>query len=97
MIYNALLKTDLKPIKPYGAYYMMTNCKDFMDKHNIKNSLELAHYLIKEIGIATVPGLAFYPDEDDNIDARFQTRFCFCKKEETLRKAIERLESISVK
>ena len=90
-LYNALKKTDLVPIKPYGAYYIITNCKAYMERNNLKNSLELALNLIKSIGIATVPGSSFYANPKDG---QYQTRFCFCKKKETLQKVVENLEKI---
>jgi aspartate/methionine/tyrosine aminotransferase len=92
ILYNALLETPLQPIKPYGAYYMMTNCEIYMKKYKLKNSYELAIHLIKNFGIATVPGFSFYADLKEG---QFQTRFCFCKKEETLNSAIENLKRIA--
>ncbi len=92
ILYNALIQTDLQPIKPDGAYYIMTNCENYMSKHNLKNALDLALHLIKDVGIATVPGSSFYSDPKDG---QTQTRFCFCKKEETLQLAAERLMKIS--
>lgn len=90
-LYNALVRTDLKPIKPDGAYYIMTNCHDYMDKHDLKDSLDLALHLVKHGGIATVPGSSFYADTEKG---KYQTRFCFCKKEETLNAAITKLKNL---
>jgi aspartate/methionine/tyrosine aminotransferase len=91
ILYCALKKTDLQPINPDGAYYIMTNCEEYMKKYNLNNSYDLALHLIKNIGIATVPGSSFYADP---INGQFQTRFCFCKKEETLKKAVLYLEKL---
>ncbi len=90
-LYKALKNTDLKPIKPFGAYYIMTNCTEYMGKNNLNNSLDLAMHLIKNVGIATVPGSSFYADPKEG---QFQTRFCFCKKEETLKSAALNLNKI---
>lgn len=90
-LYNALKYTDLQPIKPYGAYYIMTNCTEYMGQNNLNNSLDLAMHLIKNVGIATVPGSSFYANPKDG---QFQTRFCFCKKEETLKSAAKNLKKI---
>ncbi len=92
-LYNALKETDLQPIKPQGAYYIMTNCEKYMEKHDLKTSTELALYLIKNIGIATVPGSSFYASEKDG---ETQTRFCFCKKPETLNEAKRKLEKLAI-
>ena len=52
------------------------------------NDIEFAKYLVKEIGVAAVPGSSFYRDARDG--AR-QVRFAFCKKLETLDAAAEKL------
>lgn len=91
VLFFALKKTDIQPIKPDGAYYIITNCEDYMKQHKLKNSFDLALHLVKNIGIATVPGSSFYADPKGG---QFQTRFCFCKKEETLQKAIQCLKRI---
>jgi aminotransferase len=91
-LYNALIETPLQPIKPNGAYYIMTNCQDYMKKHNLKNSYDLAIHLVDNVGIATVPGSSFYADLKNG---QFQTRFCFCKKPETMNTAIKYLKKIA--
>ncbi len=91
-LYNVLKQTDLRPIKPDGAYYIMTNCENYMSQNELKNSVELALHLIKNIGIATVPGSSFYANPKDG---QFQTRFCFCKKEETLQAAKNKIKKIA--
>ena len=90
-LYNALKNTDLKPIKPFGAYYIMTDCNEYVGQNNLNNSLDLAMHLIKNVGIATVPGSSFYADPKGG---QFQTRFCFCKKQETLKSAALNLKKI---
>jgi aminotransferase len=48
-------------------------------------------YLVKEIGVATVPGSSFYRDPRDGAQ---QVRFAFCKKDETLDAAAQRLQKL---
>ncbi len=91
-LYYALLETELHPYKPEGAYYIMCECSDFMQKHRLPNSLDLAFFLVKKIGIATVPGSSFYSDPSYG---QLQIRFCFCKNPETLQKARSYLSKIS--
>ena len=43
-----------------GAYYVMTDISDF----GFANDIEFTKYLIREIGVAVVPGSSFYHDED---------------------------------
>jgi len=46
--------------------------------------------ITREFGVATIPVSAFYQSgKDDKV-----VRFCFCKKEETLEKAVERLAKV---
>jgi aminotransferase len=58
------------------------------------NDVEFASYLVKEIGIACVPGSSFYKHPKDGSQ---QVRFAFCKKPETLHEAAQRLERLRQK
>jgi aspartate/methionine/tyrosine aminotransferase len=73
--------------KPRGAYYIMTDISNF----GFPNDVEFARYLVKEIGVAAVPGSSFYHDSADGAQ---QLRFTFCKKESTLAAAEERLAKL---
>ena len=49
--------------------------------------MEFARWLTKEYGVATIPVSAFYHNKkDDKL-----IRFCFAKKEETLKNAVDQL------
>jgi methionine aminotransferase len=53
----------------------------------MKPDKDLAIRLTKEYGVTTIPVSAFYKNgKDDKV-----IRFCFCKREETLQKAVEKL------
>lgn len=67
--------------KPHGAYYIMSDAAAVMQRTGHLNDNDFARWLIKEVGVAAVPGSSFYRDPNDG---RTQLRFCFCKKEETL-------------
>lgn len=75
--------------QPGGAYYVMTNVSRF----GFTSDSELAQYLIKEIGVATVPGSSFYIDP---ATAPQTLRFCFSKRDETLFEADRRLARLPV-
>ncbi|MCL5025848.1 MAG: aminotransferase class I/II-fold pyridoxal phosphate-dependent enzyme [Chloroflexi bacterium] len=64
---------------PAGAYYIMTDISDF----GFESDVAMAHYLVKDIGVATVPGSSFYHDE---ALGRQKIRFCFAKRMETLQR-----------
>jgi aspartate/methionine/tyrosine aminotransferase len=71
---------------PDGAYYVMTDISGFDE-----SDVTLAHRMVREVGLATVPGSSFYLDPQRG---RKQIRFSFPKKMETLRRAAERLKSL---
>lgn len=76
---------------PDGAYYIMTDAATLIKKHGLDNDDAFARWMIRDVGIATVPGSSFYQDPKDG---KSQIRFCFCKKEETLAAAEEKLLSL---
>jgi len=72
---------------PGGAYYIMTDIRIF----GFADDVEFARYLVKEIGVAAVPGSSFYRNP---ALGRTKLRFCFCKKDETLDEADRRLAKL---
>jgi aspartate/methionine/tyrosine aminotransferase len=73
---------------PKGAYYIMADFSPL----DADNDLEFTRYLVKDVGVAVVPGSSFFHDPSSG--SRY-IRFCFCKKDETLQAASERLRKIS--
>jgi aspartate/methionine/tyrosine aminotransferase len=73
--------------KPLGAYYIMTDIRTF----GFADDVEFARYLVKDVGVAAVPGSSFYKSSNEG---RTKLRFCFCKKDETLSEADRRLEKL---
>jgi aminotransferase len=53
--------------------------------------VEFTRHLIQKVGVACVPGSSFYSRPE--LGAR-QVRFCFCKKDETLEAAADRLRKL---
>jgi aspartate/methionine/tyrosine aminotransferase len=74
---------------PGGAYYIMTDIGAF----GFASDVEFARYLVREIGVAAVPGSSFYHDPEHG---RTKLRFCFCKRDETLAEADRRLAGLTV-
>jgi aspartate/methionine/tyrosine aminotransferase len=73
--------------RPDGAYYVMTDTSAF----GFENDIEFTRHLVREVGVACVPGSSFYSRPE--LGAQ-QVRFCFCKKDETLEAAAERLQKL---
>ena len=77
--------------KPSGAYYILTDVTRFMKATGIPDDYAFAMYLIKEVGVATVPGSSFYAHTELG---RTKIRFCFPKTDDMLREAGERLQKL---
>ncbi|HKP86409.1 MAG TPA: aminotransferase class I/II-fold pyridoxal phosphate-dependent enzyme [Blastocatellia bacterium] len=86
-ILRVLKDTGFTCFDPDGAYYVMTDISAF----GYDDDLEFARFLVKEIGVAVVPGSSFYHEPQLG---RHQVRFTFCKKDETLSAAEERLQRL---
>jgi aminotransferase len=87
-LHPALVEAGFKAYLPRGAYYIMTDINNF----GFSDDVSFARYLVKDIGVAAVPGSSFYSDPARG--AR-QVRFAFCKTETTLREAAHRLRRIA--
>jgi aspartate/methionine/tyrosine aminotransferase len=74
--------------KPQGAYYIMTEYPDV----GIRDDVEFARHLVEKIGVAAVPASSFYRKGDP--EAKRMIRFCYPKKDETLREAGRRLQKL---
>ncbi|MER3430451.1 MAG: aminotransferase [Blastocatellia bacterium] len=72
---------------PEGSYYVMADISTF----DFADDIEFTRHLIREIGVAAVPGSSFYSNP---VNGSKQVRFCFCKKDETLEEAARRLERL---
>ena len=83
-----LTRAGFRCFKPRGAYYIMTDISAF----GFPDDIAFAKYLVKEIGVAAVPGSSFYRRA---ADGRTHLRFTFCKKETTFQAAAERLAKLS--
>jgi aminotransferase len=90
MLLPILEDVGFKVFRPDGAYYVMTDIGGF----GFKDDVEFTRFLVREIGVACVPGSSFYSRPE--LGAR-QVRFCFCKRDETLEAAAERLQKLQQK
>jgi aspartate/methionine/tyrosine aminotransferase len=80
----ALEEAGFRCFRPRGAYYVMTDISAF----GFDDDVAFTKYLVKEIGVAAVPGSSFYNDPRDGAK---QVRFAFCKRDATLDDAGRRL------
>ncbi len=81
---SRLREVGFDPVLPRGAYYMMVGIDGFgMD------DVEFAEYLVKDIGVAVVPGSSFYDDGGED-----RVRFSFSQRHDVLRESVYRLEKL---
>jgi aspartate/methionine/tyrosine aminotransferase len=67
--------------EPEGAYYVLSNAKDFSSK-----SLELSRHILEEAGVAVTPGIDFGDGAEGYL------RFSYANNLENIREGIERIE-----
>lgn len=85
----ALDELGLAPMVPDGAYYVMC---DTSRLDPAGDDVAFADRLVREIGVAVVPGSSFYTNKELG---RRKIRFAFPKRLETLQLAVERLAKLS--
>lgn len=82
---SGLDSIGLKYYEPQGAYYVMVN----IDEFGYKSDEEFAKKLIKDVGVAAVPGSSFFKEDNNSY-----VRFHFAKSEGGLEEALNRLSKI---
>jgi len=82
-----LTRAGFHCFKPHGAYYIMTDISSF----GFPDDVTFVKYLVKDIGVAAVPGSSFYRNPADGCT---HLRFTFCKTEKTFEAAAERLAKL---
>jgi aminotransferase len=83
----ALVEAGFHCFRPRGAYYVMTDISAF----KFPDDIAFTQHLIKDIGVAAVPGSSFYHHPRDGAK---QVRFAFCKRDQTLDEAATRLKRL---
>jgi aminotransferase len=87
LLLPVLEQAGFQTFRPDGAYYIMTDISRF----GFTSDVEFTRHLIREVGVACVPGSSFYSRPE--LGAQ-QVRFCFCKRDATLMEAAERLAKL---
>ena len=90
VLHGALVDAGFRCRLPEGAYYILADFSSVSDLPDDK----FARWLTCEAGVAPVPGSSFFSRPESG---RALVRFAFCKTEEQLREAGERLRTISGK
>ncbi len=85
---NGLKELNIPHTEPQGAYYVMVDISEF----GYDSDLDFCVDLIKNVGVAAVPGSSFFKEEENRY-----IRFHFAKKDETLLAALNRLKDMRIK
>jgi aspartate/methionine/tyrosine aminotransferase len=84
ILLEALRHTGFRPSVPEGAYYIMAG----YDAISQQDDTSFAMRMVNEAGVAAVPGSSFFRTKTLGQNT---IRFAFCKKDETLYEAANRL------
>lgn len=88
LLFAELIQLGFHCVKPQGGYFILAECSHF----GWEDDWSFAKHLIDDIGVVALPLSGFYKNDPQH-DGVF-LRFAFCKKEQTLRAAIDRLQKL---
>jgi N-succinyldiaminopimelate aminotransferase len=71
---------------PQGTYFVLADIRPL----GWDDDVAFCRHLVEKVGVAAIPPTAFYENKSEG---RFLVRFAFCKRDDTLRAAIERLSA----
>ena len=83
---QALEESGFHPYVPEGTYFILADCGSW----GFANDADFCRYLTTEVGVGAIPPSAFYSEAHKAL-ARTLVRFCFCKTDEILSQAAEKL------
>ncbi|MGN0398589.1 MAG: pyridoxal phosphate-dependent aminotransferase [Blautia sp.] len=88
---KGLDEIDLGHNVPQGTYFVMVDIQKFLELPQFEGytDLEFCEWMIKNIGVAAVPGSSFFKEEVNHL-----IRLHFAREKETLREALERLKKL---
>jgi aminotransferase len=89
---DGLDRIGLKHNIPQGTYFVMVDIQDFLDLPQFAGytDLEFCEWMIKNIGVAAVPGSSFFRENVNHL-----IRFHFAREKATIDEAIRRLEKLA--
>ena len=87
---EGLSRTKFKLLPCEGTYFQCVGIDDLAVPERDLPEADFCQWLTREVGVAAIPLSAFYGDGFD----QKVVRFCFAKRDETLRQAVERLSRL---
>ena len=86
LVMQVIDAAGMTAIQPEGTYFIMGDFTQVFEG----NDVEFCKYCIEQIGVATIPPSAFFSEKHRRY-AENHVRFAFCKSDETLERAAERM------
>lgn len=87
LLLGALRETALRPLEPEGSYFIMADSSAL----GFSDDVSLCQALPKDAGVGAIPPSAFYSDAHKHL-AKHLVRFSFCKSDEAMLQAGEKLQ-----
>ena len=89
---DGLERLGLKHNRPQGTYFVLLDISDFLALDQFKgwSDMEFCEWMIREIGVAAVPGSSFFREPVNHL-----IRLHFARSEETLQEALDRLAKLA--
>ncbi len=84
ILMNGFKEIGLSAIMPYGSFFVMVDISEL----GLGTDVEFCKYLPEKVGVAAIPPSAFYVNKAEGAK---MARFAFCKKDEVLQAAVEKL------
>ncbi|HVZ94144.1 MAG TPA: aminotransferase class I/II-fold pyridoxal phosphate-dependent enzyme [Phycisphaerales bacterium] len=77
---------------PEGSYFIYADHTPISSKLGLGDDVAFCKAMIEKVSVAAIPPTAFYENKEEG---KRLVRFAFCKKDETLRAAVERLSALA--
>ena len=89
---KGLDRIGLKHNIPQGTYFVMLDIQEFLDMPQFDGftDLEFCEWMIKNIGVAAVPGSSFFREPVNHL-----IRLHFARQQSTLEEALRRLRKMA--
>jgi N-succinyldiaminopimelate aminotransferase len=87
LMVDGLAAAGFEVYRPAGTYFITTDIRPFGEV----SGLEFCRKLPYKAGVVAIPSSVFY---DNAGEGQFHVRFAFCKKEEVLKEALNRLSAL---
>ncbi len=95
LLCDALERVGFKVFRPAAGYFVMCDHTPVSKRLGIEGpdaDIAFCRHLVEQVGVAAIPPSSFYVDR--SMGSKY-VRFAFCKKRETIKRAIDQLETLS--